>query len=230
MSHIPSEFTKLNPNLENFRSTDSPYIFRNPTLTDPTPTDKSVWIITGPGGTGKDAIMNGLATKAPRTFRRGITSTTRPPRPGEKNGVDYHFLSEKQYLDTEHLERVHFNNFWYGIPQKDWERSFHSNKITIWRVDVSGLESIIEKGYADEVASFFILPDSLEFLLRHTKKRENPTQRMQISKQEIRKAHHADYVVINRKGELNNVIDALLKTHLLKKLANVETTTKSAIV
>jgi guanylate kinase len=205
---IVKRYLCLNPHLTDFLPSPWPLLLRRQDISKPTGDEKH-WLFIGPGGSGKNTVIQKLLDQNPVAFRRGLTSTTRRPRPGEKNGRDYYFLSQKAFDRTKHLERNFFNGSWYGLPLEEWQKALHEKKITLWQIDLNGLASIKRQGYDSQLVSFFILPGSFSFLKEHYRDRENPGRRLLIARREIARAHECDYLIVNLKGKIDIIAESL---------------------
>lgn len=129
-------------------------------------------VLSGPSGVGKDTLLDAWIARNPRV-RRVITYTTREPRPGEENGVDYHFVSEERFHQLaaaghffEH-KLVHGN--WYASPKTDALDLVAQGYIAVLKIDVQGALDVA-RDYP-EVVLVFILPPSAEELERRIRSR-----------------------------------------------------------
>lgn len=127
-------------------------------------------IISAPSGCGKSTIINEVITNADLNLSFSISATTREPRRGEVDGVNYYFLTEedfKQAIENDELveyEEVYPGRF-YGTLKKEIERICNSGKNVILDVDVKGGMNV-KKMYGDKALSIFILPPNID-VLRH---------------------------------------------------------------
>jgi guanylate kinase len=165
-------------------------------------------VLSGPSGAGKDSISDLLRTWYP-TMHRVVTVTTRPVRPGEEDGKDYHFISEPEFqtiLDTggfvEHA-RVYDNR--YGVPRIEVEDPLAFGRDVIARVDVQGAATL--KRHFPDAVLIFVSPGSVEEAVRRMKARDLDTaeqqkRRTDIASSELEQAKDFDYVVLNRTGQL----------------------------
>lgn len=177
--------------------------------------NKQVVVIAGPSGSGKNAILEGVIARCP-TCTHLVTATTRAPRPGEENGVDYHFLTEKDFFAA--LERgdimehrfVETLGTHYGVYKPDLEGKLGLGEIVLAHLDIIGAR-FLKKHY--NATTIFIEPDSFEVLEVRVRAR-NPNmsddeiaKRMNIARMEI--ADHApeyDYRLVNENGKLDDTI------------------------
>ncbi|MDQ5977708.1 MAG: Guanylate kinase [Verrucomicrobiota bacterium] len=165
-------------------------------------------ILAGPAGVGKSTLCERLVTEVPG-FERVITATTRPPRPNEVNGRDYHFYSEAEFdaklaadgfLEWAWVHR----KYRYGTPKSSvLDRLPHTN--LVMNVDVQGVRSI--RAAAAEIpllqrclVTIFIAPDSLDVLRERLEGRgplpaEELARRMQSAELELAERNSYDYVI-----------------------------------
>lgn len=165
-------------------------------------------ILAGPAGVGKSTLCERLVAEAPG-FERVITATTRPPRPNEVSGRDYHFYSEAEFdarlaaggfLEWAWVHR----KFRYGTPKSSvLDRLPHTN--LVMNIDVQGVRSIRAAAEADpalrgRVVSVFVAPDSMEVLRERLLGRgpiapEELERRMQSAQLELSERFSYDYVI-----------------------------------
>ena len=116
-------------------------------------------IVSGPSGVGKDTVIEAWAKVNP-LVERVVAATTRRPRAGERNDVDYHFLSEEEFQrwvrEDAFLEHESVHGNWYGTPWASVEELLSKGKIAILKIDVQGAMRVM--GKIPEVTSVFLLP------------------------------------------------------------------------
>ncbi len=159
-------------------------------------------ILSAPSGTGKTTIANEIA-KMPE-FVKSISATTRAPRPGEVEGVDYFYVSAEKFEEMKNngelFESACFNGNWYGTIKKQMEDAINAGKIMLFTIENDGMKSFKEQLPNDSV-TVFILPPSLEELEKRITLRgdeeESIKKRMDIAKKEISYYSQYDYTVIN---------------------------------
>lgn len=160
-------------------------------------------VLSAPAGCGKDTVLAELK-KADANIVQSISMTTRAPREGENNGVDYYFTTtedfETKIKENEFLEYVKYGVNYYGTPKKPIEEMVDSGKNVILKIEVEGAGNV-RKLYPEAI-SIFIMPPSFSELSRRLRNRgteteEDITRRLKIAENEMQKASEYDYVVIN---------------------------------
>jgi guanylate kinase len=159
-------------------------------------------IISGPSGSGKTSICNEL-TKSPRV-EQSISYTTRKPRDGEGNGIDYCFVERSEFerliKEDKFLEYAEYCGHLYGTPVGPVREVAEDNKIFILAIDVQGALQIMKKR-PDAIYIFIKAPDD-ETLKQRLKSRlteddEIINKRFMAAKKEMEASKHYDYCVIN---------------------------------
>ena len=171
-------------------------------------------ILSGPSGVGKDTIAAKLV--ALPGIEKLVTATTRAPRPGEENGIHYHFLLADEFRDgirsgrfLEHAE-VHGN--FYGTPRESVEKLLHEGKWVILAIDIQGARQVRENPQNIRQISIFLLPPDEEALLTRLKKRGSETSeeisvRMDTAREELKESSNYDYQVVN--DDIGQAIQAI---------------------
>jgi len=185
-------------------------------------------IISGPSGAGKDEFVKGL--EATNNFVRVVTHTDRRMRPGERNGVDYHFVSPTQFSQMV-TARAFFEASPYaghrkGIARDTVEEVLQQHKIPIFRIDPQGAVKLLKmwtdgnffQDYA--MVNYFIMPESEAVLRQRLQIRDNDTGRMTMLAKDLNGITVAHYVVLNNDGEANEAIAEVcgLTESLLQKM------------
>lgn len=171
-----------------------------------------LFIISGPSGVGKSILFERLRKRMP-SLGRVVTYTTREPRPGEKNGVDYHYVTHRQFKemieDHAFFEWAHVHNHLYGTPKQDTLDMLQQGINVVIVIDVQGAATI--KRLRPESQLIFIEPDDIQNLIKHLKSRRGMDQaemdtRLQNAKKELAMRETYDYVVVNREGRLDETV------------------------
>jgi guanylate kinase len=176
------------------------------------PVKPLLFVLSGLSGAGKDSVLNGLRKSGyPLEFM--VTVTTRARRPGEKDGVHYHFISGADFqklIDTRQLlewANVYGNR--YGVPREPVRQALASGKDVIVKIDVQGAATI--KQILPQAVFIFLTAPSLEELAPRLKQRRTETPeeyelRLKTARAELEKLPLFDYLVINRHGELDRAV------------------------
>ncbi len=177
-------------------------------------TEKGILIIlSGPSGSGKDTVLNALK-KVDENVKVSISMTTRNPRPGDVDGVDYYFVTkdyfEKKIADNKMLEYAEYAGNYYGTPADPVDEMLSQGKAVFLEIEVQGAEKI-RKRY-DSVISIFLLPPSMRVLEerlrgRGTEDEETIQHRLFIAREEIRRAPEYDYIVVN--DTIDNAVESI---------------------
>ena len=161
------------------------------------------FIISGPSGVGKSTVLGALMEERKNLYF-SVSATTRQPRPGEENGVHYHFLTLDTFREwiaqDEFLEHAEFVGNCYGTPKKYVYEAMDRGQDVILDIEVQGAMQVAEK--MPEVVRIFIAPPSWTELERRLTERGTDTPekiqgRLARAKEEVRLAGTYDYFVIN---------------------------------
>ena len=163
-------------------------------------------VISGPSGAGKGTIYHNIIART--GMKRSVSVTTRKPRPGEQEGVDYYFRSEEEYQHMiaagEFLETAEVYKNYYGTPKAPVFENLDNGHDVLFEVDVHGARSI-KKKYPEAVAVFIMTPDfkTLEERLvgRGTESESALNTRLGAAKRELSKYELFDYIVFNDDAE-----------------------------
>jgi guanylate kinase len=178
-------------------------------------------IISGPSGVGKDTIIDALRRRERETGRDGdrhyvITCTTRAPRNGEVDGIDYHFLTREEFLRI-HSQRgfleaneVHGN--WYGSPRDQVREALVAGRDVILKIDVQGAQVVKEQ--VTEALLIFVVPPTLEELFERLRARATETAEELETRQrdaavEIARQNDYDHVVTNEDGQVDHTAERI---------------------
>jgi len=159
--------------------------------------------VSGPSGVGKGTIIRSVLARRP-SIRHSVSITTRRPRPGEKNGIDYYFVDhptfERMIADDEILEHDCYCDQYYGTPRKPLAEAIGSGLDVILDITVPGSLSIMQK--IPECVTIFLLPPSFSELENRLLKRGTETddivrKRLEKARHEVTMADRFQYLVIN---------------------------------
>ena len=159
-------------------------------------------VISAPSGGGKTVVRSGLLDLDKR-FAFSVTCTTRPIRPGERDGRDYYFVTEAQFRkmrkEGKLLEWAKVHGNYYGTPVKSVMEVLEHGRIPVMTIDVKGARSV--KKLFPQAVTVFLLPPDLKTLVQRLKRRgeapENVAVRLETARSEIKVAARFDYLVIN---------------------------------
>jgi guanylate kinase len=163
-----------------------------------------LFIVSSPSGAGKSTISRKLLAEE-AGLEMSVSATTRPPRPGEVDGVDYHFVSLAQFKDmvgdNEFLEWAHVFDHRYGTPRGPVERALAEGRDVLFDVDWQGAQQLYQQVGGD-VVRVFIFPPSLPELERRLRDRGTDSEeviagRMSRAAAEISHWDGYDYVLVN---------------------------------
>jgi guanylate kinase len=172
-------------------------------------------ILSGPSGAGKDALLNRMRElKVP--FDYVVTSTTRPPRSGEKDGIEYNFVSESGFQEMlqrgDLIESAKVYGYWYGVPKHEVKQGLDAGKDLILKIDVQGAATI--RNLLPGAVLVFLTLTSLEEYERRLRQRKTETDtdlKVRLGKvnEELRSMLIFDYVVVNHEGQLDAAVDQI---------------------
>lgn len=170
-------------------------------------------IISGPAGSGKTSICQRIV-KEVHKVKYSVSATTRPKRPGERNGRDYHFLEErtfKQWIRAGRFcEWAKVHDHYYGTPRDFMEKALSSGKEVILDVDLQGRRAIRKK-YPEGVYILLFPPSCVDLKKRLRKRgtetKESLKKRLQGVEREMKGFEKFDYLVINR--SLKKAVEAV---------------------
>lgn len=170
-------------------------------------------VVSGPSGCGKGTLLAEVLKND--KFFYSVSATTRSPRPGEVDGVNYYFLTKEKFEETAEnggmLEYASYCGNYYGTPKKPVEDMLERGIHVILEIEVQGAMKIKEK--CPDALFIFILPPSLKELHRRLNKRGTETEevierRLGEAAGEIKQARKYNYTVVN--GELSEAVDDFL--------------------
>jgi guanylate kinase len=180
-------------------------------------------IISGPSGVGKDTIIDALRRREVDQGRDGdryyvVTCTTRAPRNGEVDGVDYHFMTRDEFLEMRaargflEMNEVHGTGNWYGSPRGPVRDALVAGKDVILVIDVQGAQVV--KQQVTAALLIFIVPPSLETLFDRLRSRATETAdeleaRQRNAAIELARQDDYDYIVTNETGQVERTAEEI---------------------
>lgn len=159
-------------------------------------------VISGPSGSGKTSVCRALKEDPAVVF--SVSATTRPQRPGERDGVDYHFLDhagfERRIAEGDFLEWAEYNDHLYGTLKAPMERVLAEGRVFVLEIEVQGTRQLRENGV--EGLYLFIVPPDMETLRRRLIARGTNTdaeiaERLEIARRELEARELYDHVIPN---------------------------------
>ena len=183
-----------------------------------------LYVVSAPSGCGKGTILE-TVLKNNKNIYYSVSATTRLPREGEKDGINYIFLPRDEFQklieNNGMLEHACFCNNFYGPPRKQVEEKLREGYDVILEIETNGAMQI-KKNFPDAIL-IFILPPSISELRRRLFKRRTESeevieQRLSEAKREISLAKNYDYIMVN--GELEKAITDFEAIITASKLAN----------
>jgi guanylate kinase len=169
--------------------------------------DGKVIVITGPSGVGKGTLIRGLLERIPE-LELSVSATTRPPRPGERDGVEYHFLSPGQFDERlaagDFLEHATYSGNRYGTVRSELQKRLAHGVPVVLEIEVQGARQVRQA--MPSATCVFIAPPSLEALRarligRGTDTPEQMSERMRTAERELEAQREFPYVVVNDRLE-----------------------------
>jgi guanylate kinase len=165
-------------------------------------------VVSGPSGAGKTSVMQRVYRACPVPLVRSVSATTRPPRSGETDGVDYHFLSEAEFElrrkrgDFLECFKVFTPGHWYGTLRSEVATGLAAGKWVVLEIDVQGAGAVI--GQFPDAVTIFLRPGTREELERRLRGRGTETEqaiqrRLAQADRELALAGRYQYQVVNDK-------------------------------
>jgi guanylate kinase len=162
-----------------------------------------LFVVSAPSGAGKTTLVERLVQTTPG-LRMSRSYTSRPARPGEADGVDYHFVSRERFeamiAGDQFLEWAEIFGNLYGTSTVDTERALHEGADLVLVIDVQGARQVRRQRLP--VVSVFVLPPSFEALQQRLRGRSKDSddqirRRLDVAREEVNAVHEYDYVVVN---------------------------------
>lgn len=173
----------------------------------------NLFIVSAPSGAGKTSLVRALL-EADSRVRLSVSYTTRPPRPGEADGRDYHFVSQEQFMEMlgngDFLESAEVYGNRYGTSQRWISEVMETGQDILLEIDWQGASQV--RRMFPQAISIFILPPSLEALLQRLKGRGQDSEeviarRLAAAREDVSHVGEFDYVIIN--NEFNAALQDL---------------------
>lgn len=180
--------------------------------------NKKLFVLSGSSGVGKGTVLKGFLKRNP-DFMLSISCTTRKPRPGEVDGINYFFTTQEEFKNcienNKFLEWAEFAGNFYGTKKKYINQCLEEGKNVILEIDTQGALQV--KKQMPEAVLIFIAPPSLEELEarlrgRHTEDEATIQKRLEQVRTEIKRSENFDYRIVNDKLE-----DAILRLEEIVK-------------
>ena len=174
-----------------------------------------VFVITGPSGVGKGTLIRGLMERLER-LELSVSATTRAPRPGERDGVDYHFLTREEFdrrvAEGDFVEHADYAGRSYGTLRSELEARVRAGTPVVLEIEVQGARQV--RAAMPEAVQVFIAPPSLEALRtrligRGTDDAEEVERRLQVAEEELAAQPEFGYVVVN--DRLDDALEQLTR-------------------
>jgi guanylate kinase len=168
------------------------------------PASGCLFVLAAPSGGGKTSLVRALLEREPG-IRLSVSYTTRRPRPGEQDGVHYHFVDEAKFMALksagEFLEYAHVHGNWYATSATWLKREVELGHDMLLEIDWQGAQQV--RRLIPEAVHIFILPPSLASLKERLDKRGQDApavigQRLEAAKEEMRHCGEFDYVIMNQ--------------------------------
>lgn len=164
-------------------------------------------IISGPSGAGKSTIVRQLLQTCPLPLVLSVSATTRSPRPGERDGREYFFLSHQQFAELRHQDafleckEVFRSGHWYGTLSEQVSTGLRAGKWVILEIDVEGAAAVIERDLSP--ITIFLHPGGMVELERRLRNRGTESEaaiarRLEVARHEMQAIDRYEHIVINQ--------------------------------
>lgn len=169
----------------------------------PPPSKGVLYVVSAPSGAGKTSLVKALLKTDP-AVRLSVSYTTRPPRPGETDGRDYHFVSRERFEEMlaaeEFLEHAEVYGNFYGTSKGSIERDLENGRDVLLEIDWQGAEQV--KRHFPQSASIFILPPTFNALRTRLAGRGQDSEevierRLAAAASDVAHAEAFDYIIVN---------------------------------
>lgn len=172
-------------------------------------------VISGPSGVGKGTVRKALFDRRGHRLVYSISMTTRKPREGEVDGVDYYFVTREEFQkridNNQFLEWAEFVGNYYGTPKDKVEEQIEAGKEVVLEIEVNGALQVLKQ--VKDAVSIFIVPPGRQALYdrlrnRGTEPEELIKERVNKANREFKLAHKYDYIVVN--DDVDNAADRIM--------------------
>jgi guanylate kinase len=174
-----------------------------------------LFVVSGPSGAGKDTLVDGLRLRHQR-LKYSVSATTRAPRPGEREGIEYFFVTrqafEQRLAEGGFLEHRTYNENLYGTPRSFINEALLDGYDVIMKPEVNGAIAIKER--FPEAVLIFIVPDRFSLLQTRLEARRTETtdviaSRLAIAHEELRYVRLFDYLLVNEEAQPDVAVEDL---------------------
>lgn len=183
-------------------------------------------VLSAPSGGGKTTLNHELLTRFPVKSKKGITSTTRPPRPTEIPGQDYQFITDEEFdaliANDCFAEWAKVHDHRYGIQKKIIDDAIANNELLFLTIDVQGAATIKSK-YPEKSISIFVAPPDFDVLETRLRKRGTESdqeikKRLNNARKELARSQEFEYKVLNDSLERAALeIESIIRKHIESK-------------
>ncbi|MEE2706089.1 MAG: guanylate kinase [Planctomycetota bacterium] len=167
-------------------------------------------VISGPSGAGKSTVLREVFERCELPLEWSVSATTRRPRPGEIDGMDYHFLSQDEFQrrrearDFLECFEVYGRGYWYGTLNSEVAPRLAAGKWVVLEIDVDGTMAALEQ--YPEAVTIFVRPPSIDELDRRLSARQTETheeieRRLEVARREMQSIDRYRHVVVNENVE-----------------------------
>lgn len=172
-------------------------------------------VISGPSGVGKGTVRKALFEMPKHNLTYSVSMTTRAKRPGERDGIDYYFVSRDEFLkrvdEGKFLEHAEFVGNFYGTPLDKVNERLEDGQEVVLEIEVEGALQVKKK--VPDCVMIFIVPPGKEALYQRLRKRGTESedviqQRIEKANREFKLAKYYDYIVVN--DEVSNAADRIM--------------------
>jgi guanylate kinase len=184
----------------------------------------AVFVITGPSGVGKGTLIRGLRERIPE-LDLSVSATTRAPRPGERDGIDYHFMDAEEFARRvaagQFVEHAEYSGSRYGTLRSELERRLREGIPVVLEIEIQGARQVREA--MPEALAVFIAPPSRDALRarlvgRGTDAAEQVKRRMETAERELEAQPEFAHVVVNdRLEEATDELERIVRQGLAGK-------------